>query len=203
MIAGIPDPETGIARSGTGIAEPGDLFFFISHHCCQPVDDRTDTNTLKRTIKARTLPWRRGLQGYDRNDFDQWHVGIYCMGRKRKKHQRMNLWIFHSHPPDSDTHGGVHIQRISPRYLNGKTLEAKPRIEILTFENITQDQRQRIVDYGNSKIGLDFDFQVTMHAYLIYAFGFPNVLHNQNRFSCQQLVVSAYAAAGIYFPHPY
>jgi hypothetical protein len=125
------------------------------------------------------------------------------MGRKRKNHKRMNLCIFHSHPPDSDTHGGVHIQHISPRYLNGKTLQAKPRIEILTFENITQEQRKKIVDFAGSKTGLDFDYQVLRHAYLTYAFGFPNVFHNRNKFSCQQLVISAYAAAGIFFQHPY
>ena len=31
-IAGIPDPETRITIPGTGIAEPGDLLFFITHH---------------------------------------------------------------------------------------------------------------------------------------------------------------------------
>jgi hypothetical protein len=32
QIAGVPDPETRIAIPGTGIAEPGDLLFFITHH---------------------------------------------------------------------------------------------------------------------------------------------------------------------------
>ena len=202
-IAGTADPTTGIAIPGTGLAEPGDLLFFITHHSCQPVDGHTDTKTLKGIIKLRTLPCRRQLLGFDRADFDQWHVGIYIMGRKRKKHKRMNLWIFHSHGPDSDPHGGVHIQHISPRYLNGKALEAKPRTEILTFENISQQERKKIVDYATSKIGLEFDFQVLRHAYLTFAFGFPNIFHNRNKFSCQQLVISAYAAAGIFFQHPY
>ena len=202
-LAGIPDPETGIARRGTGIAEPGDLFFFITHHTCQHGDDHIGSKTLRQIINLRTLPWRRQLQGFSRNDFDQWHVGIYFMGRKRKRHKRMNLWLFHSHGPDSDPHSGVHIQHISPLYLNGKALEAKPRIEILTFENITQEERKRIVEYANSKLGMPFDSQVVRHAYLTYAFGVPNVLHNRNKFSCQQLVISAYAAAGIFFQHPY
>ena len=38
---------------------------------------------------------------------------------------------------------------------------------------------------------------------LTYALGMPNVFHNQKQFSCQQLAIAAYAAAGIYFPHPY
>ena len=32
QIAGVPDHRTRIAIPGTGIAEPGDLLFFITHH---------------------------------------------------------------------------------------------------------------------------------------------------------------------------
>lgn len=203
MITGIPDPETGITRPGTGIADPGDLFFFVTHYPCQPVDDQIDTKTLQGIIKMWTQPWRKELLGFERSDFDEWSVGIYVMGRKRERHTRINPWIIHSHPPDPEPHGGVHMQNISLRYLNSKILEEKHRIEILTFAHISQEERKRIVDYASSKIGAEFDFQVHRHAYLTYVFGLPNILHDQNRFSCQQLVISAYAAAGIYFPHPY
>ena len=37
-------------------------------------------------------PWA----GFDRDDSDAWHVGIYLMGKKRKHHSRKNIWNIHS-----------------------------------------------------------------------------------------------------------
>jgi hypothetical protein len=64
-------------------------------------------------------------------------------------------------------------------------------------------KKEIIVDFASSKIGLDFDMSKWRHQMLPYAFGVVNRFHNQNEFACQQLALAAYAAAGIYFPHPY
>ena len=76
-------------------------------------------------------------------------------------------------------------------------------MEIMQFEGIRHEQRKEIIDFSLSKIGFPFDWSVGRHARLTYAFGLPNVLHSQNKLSCQQLAIAAYASAGIYFPHPY
>lgn len=81
--------------------------------------------------------------------------------------------------------------------------ESRTRMEIIQFEGIGHEQRKEIIGFPLSKIGLTFDCSVGKHSRLTYAFGLPNVFHKQNVFSCQQLVIDAYAAAGIYFPHPY
>ena len=74
-------------------------------------------------------------------------------------------------------------------------------MEILQYEDISKDQRNKIVDFISTKVGCEYDRE--RGKYITYAFGLPNIFHRQNKFSCQQLAIAAYAAAGIYFPHPY
>ena len=76
-------------------------------------------------------------------------------------------------------------------------------MEILQFEGLRHEQRKKIVDFAISKVQLDFDFAVGKHARITYGLGLPNFLHNPDQYACQQLVISDYAAAGIYFSHPY
>jgi hypothetical protein len=76
-------------------------------------------------------------------------------------------------------------------------------MEILQFKGINIEQRKKIVDFANSKVGSDYDMSKWRHSMFPYAFALPNKFHNPTQFTCQQLVLAAYAAAGIYFPHPY
>jgi hypothetical protein len=202
-IAGTADPTSLLAQPGTGLAEPGDLFFFITHYPNRTLRSEVNSNLFRKAIRIMIRSRMREWYGYDRNDFDDWHVGIYNEGRKRKDHQRINLWMFHSHPPAGTETGGVHLQHLAPGEFSRPLPNSQGRMEILQFDGLTNEQRKRIVEFASSKVGLKFDFSVEKHALTTCAFGLPNVLHNPNRYACQQLVIDAYAAAGIYFPHPY
>jgi hypothetical protein len=202
-IAGVPDPETGIAQPGTGIAEPGDLFFFIDHYPDKTLRSEVQSNPFKKAIRILIRSKFRKWCGYERDDLDGWHVGIYYMGKKRSDHRRINPWMIHSHPPVPDEEGGVHVQHLSPKAFDCESPNSQRRLEILQFEGLRQEQRKKIVDFAISKVGLEFDLGVAKHAGITYGLGLPNFLHNPDQYACQQLVISAYAAAGIYFSHPY
>jgi hypothetical protein len=98
---------------------------------------------------------------------------------------------------------GVQSNQISPGDFTNESLEKRTRMEILQFEGIKNEQRKEIVDFALSKMGLAFDLSVGRNARLTYAFGLPNLRHDQSKITCQQLAIAAYAAAGIYFTHPY
>jgi hypothetical protein len=194
MIAGIVDPESGIARPGTGFAESGDLFFSITHYPYANFRDVVDGMDWKSSIWVR----RKTLLGFDRDDYDAWHVAIYTGGRKRKYHKRINLWITHS---TSDK--GIHAQQIIPKFFTNGGPGSRSRVEILQFKGISGEQRKIIGDFANAKLGLSFDRAKWRHTFLTYALGLPNIGHFINQYSCQQLAIAAYEAAGIHFPHPY
>jgi hypothetical protein len=198
QIAGVPDPETGIAQPETGIAQPGDLVFLITHHPCKTLKSEIKVKGWRESIRLRLRARWRVYLGFDSDDWDDWHVAIYYEGRKRKDHSRVNPYIIHA-----TEQKGVQINQISPGDFTNESPEVRTRMEIMQFEGITGEQRKEIVDFSLSKLGLEFDFSVGKHARTTYAFGLPNLLHNPNRYACQQLVIDAYAAAGIYFPHPY
>jgi len=198
QIAGVPDPETGISQPETGIAQPGDLVFLITHYPSKTLRSEIKGKGWREAARLRLRArWRVHL-GYDSDDWDDWHVAIYLEGRKRKSHIRVNPYIIHS-----TGQKGVQINQISPGDFTNESPEVRTRVEIVQFEGIRDEQRKEIVDFSLSKIGLAFDWSVGQHARTTYAFGLPNLLHNPNRYACQQLVIDAYAAAGIYFPHPY
>ena len=197
-IAGVPHHETGTVQPRTGIAQPGDLVFLITHYPYKTLKGELNSIPLKKVIKILIRSKLRGWYGFDRDDLDEWHVGIYYEGRKRKDHTRINPYIIHS-----TWEKGVQANQISPGDFTNESPGARTRMEICQFGAITRDQRKKIVDFSLSKIGLTFDCSVGKHSRLTYAFGLPNVLHNRSKLSCQQLVIDAYAAAGIYFPHPY
>jgi len=197
LIAGIPDPETGIAQPGTGIAEPGDLVFLITHYPYKTLKSELNGKDWKEAIRIRLRARWRECLGWDRDDLDEWHVAIYFGGRKRKDHKRINPYIIHA------TGKGVQINQISPGDFTNAGINARTRMEIARFEGMRNEQKKEIIDFSRSKVGLAFDWLVGRNARLTYAFGLPNFRHDQNKFSCQQLVIAAYAAAGIHFPHPY
>jgi hypothetical protein len=203
QIAGVPDPQTRIAIPGTGIAEPGDLLFFITHHPVKPPQDNNKPKSILGLAIKPLEPLFKKWYGFEKNDFDKWHVGIYFMGRKRKHHQRINLWMLHSQPPTLREKGGVHIQQLSSAALVKKSPASQTRMEILQFKGISKEQRKIITDFASSMVGCKFDDFFFRHAKLTWALGFPNLLRHQKAFSCQGLVISSYSAAGIYFPHPY
>jgi len=202
QIAGTPDLKSRITIPGTGIVEPGDLLFFITHHSDKQSQCKNVRNTLKERVKRPLKPFIKRCFGFEKEDFDDWHLGIYFMGRKRKRHNRINLWMFHSHPPKLKLKGGVHIQHLSSTALMSNLPASQTRMEILCFKGIRKEQRKIITDFASLKIGSKFDNFIRRHAMLTLAFGLPNFMHNQRLFACQSLVVSAYHAAGIYFPHP-
>jgi hypothetical protein len=61
QIAGSPDPVTRIVQPGTGIAESGDLFFFINHYPEKTLRSEVQSNPLKKAIgiliRSRTRKW--------------------------------------------------------------------------------------------------------------------------------------------------
>ena len=198
QIAGVPDPETRIAKPETGIAQSGDLVFLITHFPYKTLKGEIAGKAWREAIWLRLRAGWRVCLGFDCDDWDNWHVAIYFEGRKRKGHTRVNPYIIHAIEEK-----GVLINQISPGDFTNESPEVRTRMEICQFEGITREQRKKIIDFSLSKIGLAFDRSVVRHARLTYAFGLPNVFLNRNELSCQQLVIDAYAAAGIYFPHPY
>jgi len=202
-IAGTVDSTSLLGQPRNGLAEPGDLFFFITHYPSRTLGSEINSNPFRKAIRIMIRSHMRRWHGHDRKDFDEWHVGIYYEGRKRKGHQRINLWMLHSHPPGGNETGGVHLQHLAPGEFATTLPNSQRRMEILQFEGLTNEQRKTIVEFASSKVGLEFDFSVAKHAQMTYAFGLPNLFHNPNRYACQQLAIAAYAAAGIYFPHAY
>ena len=198
QIAGVHDPATGIAQPGTSIAEPGDLVFMITHYPYKTLKSEVKGKGWIEAIMIRLRARWRVYLGFDRNDCDDWHVAIYFQGKRRKDHKRINQYIIHA-----TGEKGVQSNQISPGDFTNESLEVRTRMEILQFEGIKNEQRKKIVGFALSKVGLAFDWSVGRHAIFTYAFGLPNLLHDQNKFSCQQLAIAAYAAAGIYFTHPY
>jgi hypothetical protein len=188
------DSGKNIFQSGTNLAEPGDLIFFITHRPYENLKEEIKGKNWKETIRLSSRSW----MGFKKNDLDEWHVAIYFMARKRRKHIRINSWIIHS-----TRENGVHVKHLTPRYFTNQSPEVRTRMEILQFEGISIEQRKKILYFANSKVGSDFDRSKWRHQVLPYAIGLPNKLHNRNQFSCQQLALAAYAAAGIHFPHPY
>ena len=201
-IAGIPDPVTRIVIPGTGIAEPGDLLFLITHHSDKQSLYKNKPRTLKELIKSPLEPFFRRCYGFAKDDFDVWHVALYFMGRKRKRHQRINVWMFHSHMPKRKQRGGVHVQHLSPTTLLSGSTASWRRLEIVQYKGISKKQRKQITDFALSKVGAKYDYFILRHAKLTLLFGLPNFLHDQNLYACQSLIVCAYHAAGIHFPHP-
>jgi len=196
QIAGVPDPKTRVAMLGTGIAEPGDLLFFITHY-------PDEQSLYDNRPRARRASFYRRCYGFAEDDFDEWHVAVYLMGRKRKNHERINLWMLHSSPRSLRETDGVRIQHVSRTALINKPPASQTRMEVLQFKGISKDQRKKITDHASTMVGSKFDYSISRHALLTLVLGLPNLLHDQSSFACQSLVVSAYSAAGIWFPHPY
>jgi len=204
QIVGIPDPKTRIAIPGTGIAEAGDLLFFITHGS----DKQSFYNSRPKTLKTRLItnplqPFFRRCSGYSKNDFDEWHVSIYFMGRKRKRHKRVNVWMLNSQPSIQKKREGVDIRLLSPNFFLSGPTKSRRRMEILKFKGINKEQRKQIKDFSFSKTGSKFDYFIRRKALLTTIFGLPNFLHDQRMYACQSLIISAYHAAGICFSHPY
>ena len=176
------------------ISEPADLFFFINYSDCNTFKDEAANKGLRENIRVRLKP----LCGYYKDDYDTWHVAIFIDAKKRRDHKRINLWYIYS-----KINKGVHIQHITPGQFTNASHESRARLEILKFDEISKDQRKSIVCFAKSKVGLDFDQSKWKHRNLPYIFGLPNIMHKQDQFSCQQLAIAAYGAAGINFPHPY
>ena len=119
MIAGVPDPETGIAQPGTGIAEPGDLVFMITHYPHKTLRSELNGKDWREAIRIRLRARWRECLGWDRDDWDDWHVAIYFGGRKRKDHKRINPYIIHA------TNKGVQINQTSPGNFTNAGVEAR------------------------------------------------------------------------------
>jgi hypothetical protein len=203
----LPDMEKKISRQRkineiflgiTGIAEPGDVIFGITHYPNSVINGRVNSKISGNNFRDRMMRLWKPWAGFDREDSDAWHVGIYLMGKKRKHHTRRNIWILHS------VHiKGVTVQHLTPRSFSNKNKDGMSRVEILECKGINEEQRGEIVRFSNSKIGSEFDSARMRNAILTNAFGLPNVFHDQKKFSCQQLAIAAYATAGIHIPHPY
>jgi hypothetical protein len=179
------------------IAEQGDLVFFTTHYFYKP-EENTAIGSFRHRIRLWLWPWLKSCLGFDKNDFDDWHVAVYLMHRKRPRNRRINHWIVHS-----TAEKGVHMEQLSPNSFINALNDRMKRIEILRFEGITDIHKKKITDSACSKLGLKFDKSTWGQTLLPYVFGVPNIFYRQDEFSCQQLVIAAYAAAGIYFSHPF
>jgi Permuted papain-like amidase enzyme, YaeF/YiiX, C92 family len=180
------------------IAQPGDLLFYITQYPCESTNHKNNNISWRQYICEKTKPWWKQWLGFDRDDYDAWHVGIYFKKQKRIRHQRINPWIIHS-----TVAKGVHVEQVTPGIFVNKIHKAKRRVEILRFNEITEEQRKHIIDFAYSRVGSEYDHSKWKHTLLPYALGVPNVFYKQNQFSCQQLVIAAYAKAEIYFTHPF
>ena len=132
------------------------------------------------------------------DDHDTWHVAICTDSRKRKNHKRINIWYI-----ISKMSKGVHSAQITPGKFTNATFESRARVELLGYKGIKNKHRNAIVDFAKSKEGAVFDQSKWKYRLFPYLIGLPNIYHKQEQFSCQQLAIAAYGAAGIYFPHPY
>lgn len=180
------------------IAQPGDLVFYINQYPCEHSNYNKNNISCRQYILDEMKPWWKQWLGFDRDDYDGWHVGIYFKKQKRIRHQRINPWVIHSTRAK-----GVHAEQISPGNFTNKIHEAKKRVEILRLNEITVEQRKRIIDFAYSRVGSEFDHANWLQTMLPYALGVPNIFYKQNKYSCQQLVIAAYASAEIYFTHPF
>jgi hypothetical protein len=180
------------------VALPGDLLFYISQYQYDLCYNDKDSKTWMTIIKPMLKPWCKRWLGVDAHDYDAWHVGIIYMMKKRKKHSRINPWIIHS-----TSEKGVHISQLSPKNFTIDESFVSRRIELLSYEQINEAQRKKIIDFSYSRIGSEFDKCKRRLTLLPYICGLPNLYYNQSQFSCQQLVIASYAAAGIYFTHPF
>jgi len=188
----------GDYETEAGVAEPGDLFFIVTHHPYKTLKGEVTGKAWREAIRIRMRSRWYEYLGWDREDWDIWHVAIHLGGRKRRGHKRINPYIIHAVEGK-----GVQVNHLTPGSFTNEGLEGRTRVEIVRFEGISKEQRKKIVDFAISKLGCSFDYSFHRNARLTYAFGLPNLRHNQNQFTCQQLVIAAYAAAGIYFLHPY
>ena len=180
------------------IAVPGDLLFFISHNPFETYDNKKNAESWLCTLKSKIRSnWKQWL-GIDKHDLDAWHIGIFYMAKKRKSHSRINPWIIHSTMTE-----GVHLSQITPQNFTVDASLASRRIELLRYKGITEEQRKTIINYSYSKIGNSFDKSSIEQTMLPYICGLPNLYYDRAQFSCQQLVIASYAAAEIYFAHPF
>ena len=200
-IAGIPDRKTGIAIENSGIAQPGDLFFFITHYDVDPLLQKT--RSIRECIDNKRERIAKRFCGFSPEDSDNWHVAIFCWSKKRKHHNRMNLWMLHSHPPACSGMGGVHLRHFSPSIFFNNVPAERTRLEILEIQGISAEDRKQIVNYALGKQGANFDHLVRRHSLLTLIFGIPNFLYDQKSYSCQHLVVESYASSGVSFDHPF
>ncbi len=180
------------------IVEPGDLIFYITEFPHKSPKDEIRDDDWRSSIKTRLLPWYRTWYGLERDDLDNWHVGIYYAKKKRKNHSRINHWIIHS-----TVKKGVHYEQLMPSQFSNSGHEERSRVEILQFKGIKAEQREQIIKFAHSKVGSKFDHLYSLHIILPYVFGIPNIWRDSNQFSCQQLAQCSYGIAGIRFQHPY
>ena len=109
-----------------GIAEPGDLLFGITHSPERLTMDHVDKKPPGKNFRDRMMRLWKPWAGLDRDDSDAWHVGIYLMGKKRKHHSRMNIWVVHSVFVK-----GVNVQHLTPRSFSNKDKDGMSRVELL------------------------------------------------------------------------
>ena len=178
------------------IAGPGDLLFCISERDREISGATRRSNSPIAALRHLSKPLYKQWFGRDKYDFDIWHVCIFFTAKKRKTHSRINPWIIHS-----TSEKGVTVGIVTPKYFTRDSSCASRRIELLGCRDIDEFQRNRIIEFAYSKVGSEFDN--SRYTFLPYAFGLPNFFYDKNKFSCQQLVIASYAAAGIYFPHPF
>ncbi|PGZ95597.1 hypothetical protein COE51_19620 [Bacillus pseudomycoides] len=80
---------------------------------------------------------------------------------------------------------------------------------ILSIPSLTDEQRDKIVEYAKTQIGESYDFRAIIEEFLRYTlkFNFVPSEMNEKRFICSTLVNSAYLSAGVkltnqYLPSP-
>ena len=111
-IASISDTESYMDQYGTGIAESGDLLFIITYYKNDIIKDSVKDVEWIDKIRAWMMGLWKPWAGFERDDSDDWHVGIYLIWRKRKAHNRKNIWMIHS-----IKNTGVNFQHINTTKL--------------------------------------------------------------------------------------
>jgi len=81
---------------------------------------------------------------------------------------------------------GVRLSLVSSKtYYNLRCLE------------LTEEQRDLIIDFVNNKLGTKFDFKLMLGIGLNRVFGWNTIWDNKDKYICIELIIQAYKSIGI------
>ena len=136
--------------------------------------------------------------GIAKNDISIWHMGILSKFKKNPKNSQIRPYIIHS-----TIEKGVFEQHISPEYFSSKvnpdtTHVCRTIMEVFRFKDFCPGDRQRLIEFCKNQIGKPFPTSNRTES-LTYLLGWPNIFSDNNSFSCNSLIFSAFQHIGVQF----